>query len=522
MRIDRIITLGLFVGFLGFYLLTTGAERPWGDGEVQGKLGMQLYAEGRLDFDDKGHRRWLFEGPDGKKYSTYSLGVAASMVPSAMAVAAYAPDKRPQVQWAVAHRTSNTLYGALVVALFFVFCRQLAVGRGPALVVAIGLGVATQLWVYTHSDFGETYQTLALLLAVMAAVYARDDARGAGWLLGLAWGHLFLAKVVYYALVPVTFAYLLWRWRARLGGFARLVGKAFVVAMPLLALALWYNWIRSGDPFGTGRQMDHFGSPMSGDLLVGLHGLLFSSGKGIFWFNPILLVSLFGVGAFVRRRGADAWFVLGVSATLVLVYGKYVFWHGAWSFGPRFLTCLVPLLILPLADTRLLASTARWGHHLVLAAALVVSAGVQLVGAGIYKDHHIHVNNAARRALLGRSAREGCGYCHENHYPTHFVPQFNAISIHWWLMQKQLLEWDDKTALRQAPWATYFPDKQLDRVKMKFPELDFWVYRDEYAHSRAGRVLWWSSVLSMLAGLGLLIGGLRRARREPTTEPPFS
>ncbi len=518
MRIDRRIAAGLFFGFVGFYLLTTGATRPYGDGLYQHMLARQLWAQGRLDLDLQ-PGRWLFEGPDGKHYTTFSLGIAVAMGPSVGAVDHFARGYRPEDRWAIAHRAANILYGALAVALFFLLCRQLAINRRPALFAALCLGLATQHWVYAHSDFSESYQTLALLLAVMATVYARDDQKAAPWLLGIAWGQLFLAKVVYYALVPVAFGYLAWRWRGRRPAFARMLGKALVAVAPFIALALWYNWLRSGSLLGTGRQMDHFAGPMAGDWWVGLHGLLFSSGKGVLWFNPILIASALGLAAFVRRRGAEAWFVLGVAATLVLVYGKYVFWHGAWSFGPRFLTCLMPLLVLPLLDSPLLAPGRV--RRLALAALCVISVGVQLLGNAVYEGHHIHVNNAARRALLGEGPRDDCGHCHENAYPTHFVPQFNAIAVHAWLVRRHIHDWDDATARREAPWATYFPDELLQTVELKPREIDFWLAQP-IARTPTGQALVAVSALLMLLGLGMVDRGLRRARaaRAPPREDP--
>jgi hypothetical protein len=499
MRADRRIAIGLLLAFAGFYLITTGAERPWGDGNVQYKLAKQVWTKGRVDIEGP-KKRYLFTGPDGRGYSTFSLGIALSMGPSVLAVETFAANRRPIERWAVAHRAANTIYGALAVMLFFLLARRLSITRGRALFGAVALGVGTQLWVYSHSDFSESYQTLSLLLAVYATVRARDGGRWAWVVLGLVWGQLFLAKVVYYALVPAAFGYLAWYHREHRARFARLVGLALLAASPFIAAALWYNFVRSGSLLGTGRRMDHFAGPMAGDWLVGLHGLIFSSGKGLFWFNPIVIGSLFGLGAFVRRRGPEAWLVLAVIVTLIAVYAKYVFWHGAWSFGPRFLTCLTPLLVLPLLDARFLDRGAHWAWRGALAALFVTSVGVQTLGCAIYEGHHIHVNNAARRALLGKSARDHCGWCHENHYLTHFVPQFNAISVHWWLVKKQLLRWDAPTARRAAPWATYFPDELNAKVGLKERAIDFWIRRP-VARSRFGIGAVVLSVLLMLAGL---------------------
>ena len=56
---DRRIALGLALLMGAFYLLTSGAERPWGDGDYQYQHARNVWVEHRLDLGDQ-PRRWLF------------------------------------------------------------------------------------------------------------------------------------------------------------------------------------------------------------------------------------------------------------------------------------------------------------------------------------------------------------------------------------------------------------------------------------------------------------------------------
>ncbi len=513
-RTDRRVALGLALFMGAFYLLTTGAERPWGDGDYQYQHAHNVWVEHRLDLGDR-ERRWLFQGPDGRYYVTFALGIALSYGPSVAFIETLAPGKKPALLWSMGHRVASTIYGALAVMLLFLLARRLAVSRRRALGVALVAGVATQLWAYVHSDFSEAYQTFALTLAVYFTVVAMERPSVLrGVLLGLVWGHLALAKVVYLAILPVGFfAVLLPLWRAHGKAALRTVVPGVLAFLPGVAVMLGYNHVRTGQLLGTGRQFDHFQGAMDGSFLVGLHGLLLSSGKSVFLFSPILIAAMVGIPAFLRARPREARFVLATAVVMLLVYAKYIFWHGAWSFGPRFLTCLMPLLVLPLAFLRLPeAPRPRLLAGLALAGLLVASVGVQVLANSFYEGHHIHAQNRARRALLGRFPRDRCGWCHENQYPSHFVPHFSPIAVHWWLAKSRLTDADEATQRETAPWARFYPPKLRQKVEVTQPPFDWWLgrwigqlRRDDTKPDQVVGAVGWVIVLGALAAL--LLGG---------------
>jgi hypothetical protein len=501
--LDRRVALWLFVAALGFFALTTGAERPWGDGDTQFRLAERLYTQARVDLPGA-TGRYLFRGPDGWHYSTFDLGIALSLGPSVAAVTLLAPDRRDELTWAFAHRASNTLWAAVAVVLVFLVARALSFERRPAVVAAAVAAVATQLWPYAHSDFSEVYQTCAVLAVVLGTLrFAEAPTRARAVVLGCVCGHAVLAKVTHWALAPVVLGFLWSQVHLRAPAVRGRYLEAALAFLPFAAVTLGYNVLRTGTLLGTGRQMDHFETPMNGSLLVGLYGLLFSAGKGVFLFNPILIGSALSLPAFLRARGARGVFVLACGAVLTLVYARYVFWHGAWSWGPRFLTAVVPLFVLPLLDWP--RPLSRWSRGLG-AAVLALSISVQVLGGAFYEGHHIHVNNAVRRVVLGKSAREGCGHCHENHWPTHFVPELSAIPVHLWLLRGALESPDDATYRAMAPWAYSVPDEVNAKIELKRPELDYLAFRPRaWAHPTLAALL-------VLAAAAVALGAVRLRR----------
>ena len=110
-------------------------------------------------------------------------------------------------------------------------------------------------------------------------------------------------------------------------------------------------WIRRGSPLNTGYQSDA-GSrtlmPYSGEpgfsypIFFGLLSILFSFGKGLFFFAPGLLLPVRNKLLKLQQEiklDLYAVYTLWISflVGLVLVYSHWWAWYGGWFWGPRFL-----------------------------------------------------------------------------------------------------------------------------------------------------------------------------------------
>ncbi len=77
---------------------------------------------------------------------------------------------------------------------------------------------------------------------------------------------------------------------------------------------------------------------------TGFSGLLFSPARGLFVYSPILLFSLVGIWL-VWKKGPPSFRYLSVGILFViLVCSKWYMWWGGWSYGPRLLADLAPLM----------------------------------------------------------------------------------------------------------------------------------------------------------------------------------
>jgi hypothetical protein len=118
------------------------------------------------------------------------------------------------------------------------------------------------------------------------------------------------------------------------------------------------------------------------NLLSGLAGLLFSPTRGLFIFSPFLLFLLFGLPQVLsdrRARGLTA--AVGIAAVLQLLLYAMTDWRQGASWGPRWLTDVLPILLWMLAPV---VSALRGLGRVAFLSACCVAVAIQAVGAFWY------------------------------------------------------------------------------------------------------------------------------------------
>ncbi|MCZ7651966.1 MAG: hypothetical protein M5U13_12740 [Thermoanaerobaculia bacterium] len=293
----------------------------------------------------------------------------------------------------------NVVAGAAGALAFLLLAGTVAGRAEPALGAALLFAVGSLAWPYAGTFFSEP---LAAALAIGAlALLARADPRlpgargggpialaGAGLAAGLSTAAhltsaLFLPPFVLYAAAAAPPGR---RWRR---------AAAFVAgaAPPLAALAL-HNLLRFGSLFETGRGVDPAAAAALGygrfvAPWEGLAGLLVSSGKGLLFYAPAILLGVVAWPALRRRSPALAGSLAGAVLLRVLFVATRSDWHGGFALGPRLLVTLVPFLLLPVAAW-LAERTERWR---VAGAVLLAAAAQQLYFALAEPFVYLHLTN---------------------------------------------------------------------------------------------------------------------------------
>ncbi|MFN8498238.1 MAG: phospholipid carrier-dependent glycosyltransferase [Anaerolineae bacterium] len=335
----------------------------------------------------------------------------------------------------------NQLITPLICILVALFCMEMGFSKRVAVATAVVLGFGTLCWVMAREYFQHPLEALAVLAAVYVLFAHRRRLRPwhafvAGGALGV--GILTRSNVV--TLTPLLLIYMLLLvpmpalndaspaapWRDRLGitaqgwprlqaGWARSVIvdrlpylAAFGVPLAAaLAVLLYLNVIKYGSALNFGPQVaPGFSTP----LWVGLYGYLLSPGRSILLYSPPLLLAAFAFDEFWRGFRREAILFLSIFAVYLLVFSSYLYWHGGWSYGPRYLLAPLPLLMIPLAYVF------RRSWRLVILAALV-AFGVVVQVAGVA----INLNEVYFDWLR-------MGLAPEDAYL--YVPQISAIPTH--------------------------------------------------------------------------------------------
>src|SRR5262249_51167955 len=133
-------------------------------------------------------------------------------------------------------------------------------------------------------------------------------------------------------------------------------GAAGVLGTAAAALAVYglYNLQRYGSPLETGYAASGANGLVVGNPLVGLYGLLFSSGRGVLWFAPPVLAAALAWLRFLGRFPNVAPALGALVGLWLLAHATVgsgdIPWDSGWGWGPRYLLPVLPLALLPLAE----------------------------------------------------------------------------------------------------------------------------------------------------------------------------
>jgi hypothetical protein len=382
-RSDLTIAAWLALLLFGIYLLSFSGRLYSQDSMLMFSVTDSFVKRGEFNTD----QMWTIYkardelGPDGAAYSKTGYGASLFAVPL-YALALALPDLGLVQTTLLTSAIAMALSGALV----FLAARRLQYACGVSAIAALLFGLATPAWVYAKQFWSEPFSLLTLLAAFYFLLCYRDEfhARDAA-LAALALGLAAATRVTNAALVPFFALYGFSRaWsdrRVRRG----LVWFGLVLALVALSIG-WYNWVRYGNPLSTGYRADEtFDNP----ILLGLYGLLFSPGKGLFVYVPFLAVLPWSAVIFYRRARSEFWLMCAVVVFYLVLFSTWYYWWGGTNWGPRFLVPLLPFLVLwtlPAIEqslSRVSPSKARVAFTAIFAVLCLLSVGIELLGIGV-------------------------------------------------------------------------------------------------------------------------------------------
>jgi len=477
-------TLCLFVFFLMAFLSVSSGIIASSDGVTIFNVTQALIEDGDIAVQDGNVR----EGADGRLYSHYGLGLSLAAIPFYLlgkVVSAVAPmHLTPLVLKGVVSLT-NAVIGAVVCVLLFFTTLRFGYSQRIAFQLTIAFAFSTFFIVYaTKSFLTQPLETLCLLGAIYYLVNSRrEGAPRHSLCAGLFAGAGILTKWFFVINIPILAAYL---WLASTSG--RRSRDLILFAVPvgvMCAAGFWYNFLR----FGSIRETGYVGfSAFSTPLFVGLYGLLLSSGKSLFLYAPATLLGLLSLKSFAKDHKQDTWLLLGLFLINLLAVAKYRDWGGEGAWGPRYLTLVLPCLILPIASLLERGSRAAKRGVVVL---LILGSLIHVGGISVYYGTYYRV--------IGEFP-----YQRERNdplflYKARYIPNYSPV---WGQFEMAARNWKafvrgEKPILQIAKGEERIPLSEDDREKLS-NTLDLWFAYAYYAGLPLSICL--SAVISMVAG----------------------
>ena len=340
----------------------------------------------------------------------------------------------------------NVLVTAATVPLLFRSSLRLGYKLATSLLLAQLFAFATIALPYSRSFFREPLTTFFLLLALFALLGKdQQQARWNALLFGAGVGvdsatkvskvaavlPLFLLAIVVLASLP---------WQRRLQWILWSVAGFCLFASPLW----WSVFLQdSGQAESVAARSAASTLPLSAlplttagewqQLWRGVSGLLLSPGKSIFFYSPILLLSLVGLPWFLRRHLAVGVAILGVCGVYTVGYGlsKGEIWFGGLNWGPRFLVPITPFLLmaaLPVLEKAFHAEAGKRAlSRLAIGLLIGLSLTVQLLSTLVPLTRYSEaVTQIAPDAMWTKAI-----------YEWRFTPFF----FYWHLIEPQQIDW---------------------------------------------------------------------------------
>ncbi len=387
--VDRRIALAVFFLLLGLYTATFNGPAASPDAEVSFQTTSALWRTGSLAIGGTPEAAELIErarvsepgafpvrpgvSRDGEPryYGWYGVGQALVALPfyalgdllgaaipgleqgHALSERYGTPRSEYFAHLAVGWRTP--LLAAMTAMLIVMASLRLGVSRKTAFIGGLGYGATTFAWPQALTDLSDVQATFFVALASYALLVLRDrTSRRVALLFGLSLGLGFLTRASLAPLVVwINMAFVISCTRSKrtrrgettLAPAVRrkLLGWGLVPQLAVFAIWLGLNHLRFGDALDSGYGEALSGGLFSGDPLRAALGLLVSPGKGLLWMAPAAVFAFAGVRR--ARRSGQHGVALFVMLSFVAVFLPAVFlrgWHGAWTYGPRYLLPALP------------------------------------------------------------------------------------------------------------------------------------------------------------------------------------
>jgi hypothetical protein len=165
----------------------------------------------------------------------------------------------------------------------------------------------------------------------------------------------------------------------------------------------WYNYVRFGSVFESGYGLSTATSLGGHGLfesspLPTLAAMLFSPGKSIFLYNPVLLLFPLCVYGYYRRHKVVALAVTAAIVSNFVFHSFFTAWAGDYAWSIRYQVPVLPFLILPMVV--LFGTAAKTMTKILVISLISISCVLQLASV-VYNFNLEYVQNPNHHVIAG-------------------------------------------------------------------------------------------------------------------------
>jgi hypothetical protein len=255
----------------------------------------------------------------------------------------------------------NPLIAAITALMLARLGRLLTGSRRAGIFAAALWAFGTVSWPHSRSFFTEPLAGLLAFLAVDQLIRwylspinkGKNHAILAGFFLALCnWTRVdgpFFTMGLTFAMIALA----IWKY-LRSESYGKTTTQfpiSDIIKMGGIATMAWlflqyFNEMRFGMDLTSGYSDQSEGVKFSNPLLIGLHGLLFSPGKGMFYFSPALILGIWGWMRTPHHLKWAKWLVIGGYLPFFIAMVKWQNWDGGWCWGPRHIIQMnIPIML---------------------------------------------------------------------------------------------------------------------------------------------------------------------------------
>jgi len=277
-------------------------------------------------------------------YSSYGL------LQSFLAVPLYLAAKWAGVQpWRVVTTILVPLLSAITVCLVYAISRRLGDRPTTSLILSLLYGFTTIAWPYVKFFYDSPTATM-MVVASLYFLFDGSARRRSILLSGLFATLAVFGRVTAILVLPAMILYAACKPHVRFRERVMNVGT-FLLPVAMAALIYGYlNLARNGSPVNLGliyESINPFAIPIN-QYLVGIYGMLLSSGEGLFVYYPLCALGFLALLSSRPERRWESFVLCEFFLVTLLFFARLPFWYGWGAWGARYLVPTVPCLIVAL------------------------------------------------------------------------------------------------------------------------------------------------------------------------------